>query len=243
MNRIAFPTLAAVLFIAALCTHPASAQSPPDTQPDTHAQALALRVAKAHGLDDWPNVARLRFTFNVHLNPDKQIQRTWDWDVANHTVSRTVGDTTQTLDLTDLDAAPSDTLHSQFINDTYWLLFPFQLAWSTYQPTLHPTPQPAPLSGEPSTRLDIAYPQGGYTPGDTYRLYLNEKLHLRAWEFVRGDAPPRPATWDQRTALGPITLYLDHQGANGFRLFFTDVQLTTRDGHAHQPATQPADNN
>ncbi|MEM6855538.1 MAG: hypothetical protein AAF593_14120 [Planctomycetota bacterium] len=133
-------------------------------------------------------------------------------------------------------------MHSQFINDSYWLLFPFQLVWS--DPTVTDAGmQPLPLGGGEGQKLICQWPaEGGYTPGDAYDLYLGEDGLIQQWVFRRGGQENgRAHTWEDHQQLGPIIVSLDHHGpppgneGSGFRLWFTDVKATLTDGTVVEP--------
>lgn len=88
-------------------------------------ESLELRLAKAHGLEDWEKVETLEFTFRVNRKPP--VSRQWQWDVKDETVTRTINGNSQTIQLDALDGKADAQVHKQFINDTFWLLFPFSI--------------------------------------------------------------------------------------------------------------------
>jgi len=82
--------------------------------------------------------------------------------------------------------------------------------------------------GEGSAKcMVVTYPStGGYTPGDVYELFLDNEYKLTHWVYRRGGSPEptRITTWEDHRHVGPLTLSLMHQGAEGnFRLWFTNV--------------------
>lgn len=119
----------------------------------------------------------------------------------------------------------------QFINDSYWLLFPFQIVWSN--PTVtHEGEQPLPMGEGTAPKVTAQFPdEGGYTPGDAYDLYLDENHRVQQWVFRRGGrSDGRPATWEDHRQLGPIIVSLGHRGPDDeFRLWFTDVRAELTD--------------
>jgi hypothetical protein len=82
-------------------------------------------------------------------------------------------------------------------------------------------------------RIVVSYPpEGGYTPGDVYELFIDDDGLIAEWIYRRGGAttPTRMSTWEDHRRLGPLLVSLDHQGPDGFRVWFSDVALMLRNG-------------
>lgn len=203
-------------------------------QTDTaHDAGLAHTIAERYGFAEWGEVESLEFTFNVKL-PDREVARAWTWDVAEQAVTRRSPGEPVTIDLRADPAAwgkAETQVHKQFINDSYWLLFPFQLVWSDPAVT-DAGPAPLPVGSGEARKVVTQWPaEGGYTPGDAYDLFLDGDGMIRAWTFRRdGGEKGRSVTFEGYEQVGPLLLSLDHRGDGGFRLFFTDVELTLRTG-------------
>ncbi len=225
----------------------ASPQAPPEAPPEAPAdsdrldtaeldkiantQITGRDVAVAYGVDQWHRVTRLRFTFNAKREQG-DLARAWDWDVANDRVTRTLDGESVTIEQLgsineDSDQATRD-IHRQFINDSYWFLFPFQLEWS--DPTVTEAgSQPLPIGEGRALKLVCQWPdEGGYTPGDAYDLYLGTDGLIQQWAFRRGGGDKASAmTWENHQQLGPMIVCLDHHGEDGEkRLWFSDVVAT-----------------
>lgn len=218
----------------------ASAQSDP-----------GVAVAERYGIGAWDEIQTLEFTFNAQ-SPDKDTpsSRSWVWDVAGGNVTRTVDGKAVEIGLeADIDQQTDawKAVHKQFINDSYWFLFPFQLVWSNPQIT-DDGAQPLPIGNGVGTKLICQWPDageggGGYTPGDAYDLYLGDDGLIQQWVFRRGGKAGGGGgghTWEDHQQLGPIVVSLDHHGpkgaqGKGFRLWFTDVQATLTDGTVVAP--------
>ncbi|MEM6553997.1 MAG: hypothetical protein AAF750_17920 [Planctomycetota bacterium] len=193
----------------------------------------ARDIANRHGLAAWPTVTQLDFTFNVKT-PQREITRKWSWRPHDNQVTRTINNQPLIFDPTTVTTdspGPVIAAHKEFINDTYWLLFPFQLVWSN--PTLnHLGSTRALIANTPVTRIDITYPTGGYTPGDTYRLYLNPDLTIAEWTFARPDKPERHFAFNDPVILGPLVTYLNHPTkSRTVNVFFTNLSLQTTDAN------------
>lgn len=192
-----------------------------ETLPDT----LPMQVAKAFGFENWDQVKSIGYTWNVQRDSATVMSRSWKWNIQDSTVSYSGADTSFTYSLV-ADSLPKQ--DGAFINDKYWAMMPFQLAWDkgyTYEVLENAT---SPIQGLPSTKLSILYStEGGYTPGDAYDLYLNKEHQILEWTFRKGNAPEgRTWTWEKSVAYGPIQLSLEHKDAAGKRfIWLTDVTV------------------
>ena len=192
-----------------------------ETLPDT----LPMQVAKAYGFENWDQVKSIGYTWNVQRDSATVVSRTWKWNIQDSTVSYAGADTSFTYSLT-ADSLPEK--DGAFINDKYWALMPFQLAWDkgyTYEVTEKAS---SPIQGLPSTKLSILYgTEGGYTPGDAYDLYLDADHKILEWTFRKGNAPEgRPWTWEKAVPYGPIQISLEHKDPEGKRfIWLPDVTI------------------
>ncbi|MEQ8821818.1 MAG: hypothetical protein RLY93_16395 [Sumerlaeia bacterium] len=227
----------------------------------TNAAASAFAVSKddliaAHGADEWEDVKSVAFTFHVE-KPGLSVERTWEWNVAEDTVTLTEtgegGVATETKYSRDPSVCPLlrsksdkkdkiDKTHEtdlrsktdkKFINDSFWLLWPVHLMWSEDVEVTDEGVGTDPISGEERTRVRIAYPDtedAGYTPGDHYVLYVDETNKPTAWEYFPGGQATAAltTTWEEYQEFGPLTLSTEHEGPEGrFRLWFSDVVVET----------------
>lgn len=201
-------------------------------------------LAEAYGLPGWNQIEQIEFTFNVELPNGKAITRAWWLKVKageillKQPTQNPVHPSGYQLIQT------TDPQHAQFINDSYWLLFPFQLVWSNPHVTRHEQ-QPLPIGEGEGMKWTAQWPdEGGYTPGDAYDLYLGDDGLIQQWVFRRGGKPEGNAhTWEDHQQLGSIIVSLDHHGpeGSGFRLWFTEVKATLTDGTVvtPQPIVEP----
>jgi hypothetical protein len=192
-----------------------------ETLPDT----LPMQVAKAYGFENWDQIKSIGYTWNVQRDSATVVSRTWKWNIQDSTVSYAGADTSFTYSLV-ADSLPKQ--DGAFINDKYWAMMPFQLAWDkgyTYEVLENAT---SPIQGLPSTKLSILYgADGGYTPGDAYDLYLDAEHKILEWTFRKGNAPEgRTWTWEKAVPYGPIQISLEHKDPEGKRfIWLTDVTI------------------
>jgi hypothetical protein len=221
------------LLFAALC--PAarvSAQQRP---------AIADQIAKAYGLDSFGQIDAIRYTFNVDLSALKlKLSRSWVWEPKTDQVSYEGKDkagnplkvTYLRSQLASQSAVVKEQVDPGFINDQYWLLFPFHMVWDGGGATVTDEGmQKLPLGKGSARKVVVKYAGGGYTPGDTWVLYVGKDDRIQELEFHHGgDAKPSLvlATWAGYKKAGPLLVSTDHQGkadGKGLRLFFSNVAV------------------
>lgn len=200
---------------------------PKETVPDT----LPMKVAMAYGFDKFDEVNSIAYTWNVQRDSVNVLSRDWKWNIKDNTVYYSGTDTTFTYSLA---SEPLPEKDAGFVNDKYWFMMPFQLAWDTGYTYETEENVPSPIKGANSTKLTILYGSGeakapgmGYTPGDAYDLYLDENHKIVEWTFRRGNGEEgRTWTWENEEKFGPITLAKDHKGADGNRfIWFTNISV------------------
>ena len=125
-----------------------------------------------------------------------------------------------------------DEVDPAFFNDQYNLLFQFHLVWDTASTVQDAGMQKLPLGKGSAHKVVAKYPSdGGYTPGDTWALYVGADGRIRELEFHHGGAA-KPSTFiaaylDHKKA-GPLLVALDHRGTcdgKPCRVFFSDVAV------------------
>jgi hypothetical protein len=120
-----------------------------------------------------------------------------------------------------------------FVNDNYWLLFPLHAYWDTSATVTDQGMHKLPL-GKGSARLvSVKYPaDGGYTPGDTWDLYVGKDNRVEQFVYHRGGPkPPKlvTATWAGYKKAGPILVSTEHHGkADGKPLTVTISNVAVR---------------
>jgi len=220
-----------VLLIGVLC--PAarvSAQQRP---------AIAEKIAKTYGLDSFGQIDAIRYTFHIDAGPALKFSRSWVWEPKTDQVSYEGKDkagnpvkvTYSRSQLASQSAQVKNEVDPGFINDQYWLLFPFHLVWDAGATITDEGMKKLPLGKGTAHKVVVKYAGGGYTPGDTWMLFVGKDNRIQELEFHHGgDAKPSVviATWADYKKAGPLLFSLDHRGkADGkpFRLFFSNVAV------------------
>jgi hypothetical protein len=201
--------------------------------------AIADQIAKAHGLDSWGQVEAIRYTFNIDAGALK-LSRSWIWepkkDQITYDAKDKAGNPVMVTYSRSQLASQSDFVKNEidpaFFNDQYNLLLPFHLAWDTGTTIEDAGMQKLPLGKGSAQKVVVKYPSdGGYTPGDTWNLYVGTDGLIRELYFQHG-GPAKPSVFiaafaDYKKA-GPVVVALDHRGkADGqpARVFFTNVAV------------------
>lgn len=184
-------------------------------------------IAMANGLKEFDNIENLEFTFNVEVNDTLRSSRHWKWNTKTGKISMTEKDSTITYTKNDSVSESDKYIDQRFINDTYWLLFPYQLEWSDANISKI-SEKAAPISGDTLQMLTASYPsEGGYTPGDSYDIYFNEDNMIQEWVYKSANGKREmPTTWEDYEDHKGLKIAKMHQSPDGsFKLFFNDIKV------------------
>ena len=185
-------------------------------------------IAKAYGIDNFNEINQLQYTFNVSRHDTLLVAREWIWKKKSGEITMINNEDTLTYQQTNVadDLKKAD---HRFINDKYWLLFPFQLVWDKDVTVTNMGAEAAPISGKQLIKLTVQYgDDGGYTPGDAYDLYLDENWIIREWEFRKAgkESPGSAITWEGYTDFNGIKVATNHLNKDsGLRIYFTDIKF------------------
>jgi hypothetical protein len=197
------------------------------------------QLAKTYGLDSWDKIDAVRYTFDLAI-PDFKlvVTRTWTWEPKTGKVS---------YEGKDKDGKPvtanyvryqanepanvKDEIEPAFVNDNYWFIFPFHANWDTSATVTVKENQKLPIGAGTAKLVSVKYPAevGGYTPGDTWDLYVGKDGRVVQFIYHRGgDQKPSnvTTTWAGYKMAGPLLVSTEHRGtADGkaFHLAFKNV--------------------
>lgn len=222
MKKLAF-LLAAIVFFFSCKTD----KTESNTAENMASDPIVDHLATANGYLLFKDVQQLNFTFNAQVNDTIRSKRSWKWYPQERKVELTESGKVSSY-INDGALKEDDKIIDQkFINDSYWLLFPYQLMWSSYE-LEHLGKTVAPISGEELEQISVIYPgKGGYTPGDTYHLFLTDgNEFIREWTYKSADGRELSTTWEDYKSFEGITISQMHKSADGsFQLFFTDIEV------------------
>jgi len=199
---------------------------------------IAGQIGKAYGLDSFGQVEAIRYTFNI---PELKLSRTWVWEPKTDTVTyagpdkegKSVKVTYKRDELSSQSDAVKNDIDPAFVSDHYVLLFPLHVAWDEWATVTDEGIQEMPISKKSARRVVVKYPsQGGYSPGDTWELYVGKNKRLEEFVYHRaGKGLPSlyTGTWEGYEKAGPLLLSTDHEGTTGdgksVRIFYSDVAV------------------
>jgi len=201
---------------------------------------IAEQIAKTYGLDSFEQIEAIRYTFNLQF-PGVDVSRSWVWEPKTGQVSYEGKDkdgkpVKVSYVRSQLNSAPAnvkDEIEPAFVNDQYWLLIPFHAYWDSSADVQDLGMQKLPLGEGSAKRVAVKYPPeaGGYTPGDTWELYVGPDNRVEEMAYHRG-GPKKPsvviASWAGYQKAGPLLISTEHQGtADGapLRVSFSNVSV------------------
>ena len=190
------------------------------------------KVANAHGYENWKNVEKIAFTFNVDRD-STHFERSWIWQPKTNKVTHISGSDTLQYNRKNMDSVAFKT-NAGFINDRYWLLAPFNLIWDKDNFTHeHKKDEVAPISEKNMQKLTIVYGnEGGYTPGDAYDFYFGDDFLIKEWVY-RETNQPEPSmttTWENYSDANGFKFVRDHKKKEDvFNLYIDGISVTLED--------------
>jgi hypothetical protein len=197
---------------------------------------VAIEMAKTFGLDSFDQVEAIRFTWGI----EGVLARTWEWQPKTDTVSyegkdkngKPVKATYRRGELGSQSDAIKNEIDPAFLNDQYWVLLPLHVVWDGASVTDEGRHE-MPLSKKPAELIVVKYASGGYSPGDTWELYVGADKRIEEMTYHRAvPAPGQPnlvhATWAGYEKAGPLLISTDHPATGDgqpFRITLTNVSV------------------
>jgi hypothetical protein len=203
---------------------------------------IVEQLAKTYGLDSYGQVEAIRYTFNIQLPAFKlELAHSWEWEPRTGKVTYEGKDkdgkpVKVTYIRSQINTAPADVkdqVEPSFVNDNYWLIFPFHVYWDTSATVVEKDKQKLPIGAGTAKLVSVKYPAevGGYTPGDTWDLYVGPDGRVMQFIYHRGGPKPPSnvtTTWAGYKKAGPLLFSTEHRGtADGkpAHIFFTNVAV------------------
>ncbi len=201
--------------------------------------AIAEQIAKTYGLDSWGQIDAIRYTWNAQF-PGVNVSRTWTWEPKTGRVTFEGKDkdgkpVKVSYLQSELNSQPANVkeIEPNFINDQYWLVFPLHVYWDTSADVKDMGTQKLPIGQGTAKQVVVKYPTeaGGFTPGDTWELFLGPNGRVEQFVYRRG-GPTKPsvviATWTGYKKAGPLLISTEHRGTadgNPLHLFISNIAV------------------
>ena len=202
----------------------------------------AEKIAQAYGIDSFGQIDAVRSTFNIDF-PGVKVAQSWIWEPKADRVTYEGKDKDGnpvkiTYVRSQLSSQPDNVkneIDPSFNNNQYWLFLPFHACWDTAAKVEDSGMHKLPMGGGSARRVVMTYPPegGGYTPGDTWEMYVGPDNLIQQLLWRRGPGKPIivnivNAKWLDYKKVGPLLVSLDHRGTGDgkpLRIFFTDVAV------------------
>ena len=198
------------------------------------------QVAKTYGVDSWDKVEAIRYTWNGEITGLFKAAHKWEWEPKTGKITyesvdkdgkpvRVSYDSSQLSSQTD---QVKNEIEPSFVNDNYWVLFPFHAYWDKSASAIDQGRFNLPIGAGTAELIPVKYSgDSGYTPGDTWDLYVGKDNHVVYFVYHRGGVKPPSrvlATWEGYKKAGPILFSTEHRGtADGkpMHIFITDIAV------------------
>lgn len=219
-------TLFALLIFIVSCKNDAEKSANAEND-SAFEEPITKEIAYANGFKNFEDIDQINFTFNVKVNDTLRSERSWKWFPKENKVELTEnGEISSYTTDGDLDEEETQ-IDKKFINDKYWLLFPYELVWSEYD-FEHNRSAVAPISQKEMHQITVKYADtSGYTPGDSYLIFFDEDdKMIREWTYQSAGGRSLSTTWEDYETFNGITIAKMHKSEDGsFQLYFTDIMV------------------
>lgn len=184
------------------------------------------KLAKTYGFDSWDQVQAIRYSFNLDVPGLIKLDHSWEWEPKTGKVTyegkdkdgKPVKVSYVRSELSSQPDAVKNEIEPAFVNDNYWLLLPFHFYWDTSANVTDEGMKKLPQGSGSAEKVVVKYPAeaGGYTPGDTWDLYVGKDNRIVQMVYHRG-GPKKPslviASWAGYKKAGPLLFSTEHSGS------------------------------
>jgi hypothetical protein len=199
------------------------------------------QIAKTYGIDSWDKVEAVRYTWNIDIPGLFKATHMWEWEPKTGKISfeskdkdgKPVKVSYTESQLSGQPDSVKNEVEPAFVNDNYWLIFPFHAYWDKSATITDQGMKKLPIGAGSARLVSVKYPQeaGGFTPGDTWDLYVGKDNRVVQFVYHRGGPKPPQlvkSTWTGYKKAGPIWFSTEHRGdADGkpLHLWLTDISV------------------
>ena len=198
------------------------------------------QIAKVYGIDSFGEIDAVRYTWNGEIPGLFKVAHVWEWEPKTNKVSYEGTDKDGKpvkVSYVRFDAKQSDQVKNEvepsFVNDNYWFIFPFHAYWDKSAAITDEGMKKLPIGAGSARLVSVKYPAevGGYTPGDTWDLYVGKDNRVQQFIYHRGgDKKPKlvTASWTGYKKAGSLLVSTEHKGtADGkpLHIWISDVAV------------------
>jgi len=199
------------------------------------------QIANTYGLQSFGQIDAIRYTWSGEIPGLFKVAHKWEWEPKTNKVSyegndkagRPVKVSYMRSELGSQPDSVKNEVDPAFTNDNYWLLFPFHAYWDTSATVTDQGMKKLPAGSGSARLVSVKYPAegGGYTPGDTWELYVGKDNRVEQLAYHRGGAQKPSlvkATWAGYKMAGPLLISTEHRGtADGkpLHIWISDVSV------------------
>ena len=186
---------------------------------------IVEKLAKAYGFDSWDQVQAIRYGFDLDIPGLIKLSHSWEWEPKTGKVTyegkdkdgKPVKVTYVRSQLSSQSDVVKNEIEPAFVNDNYWLLLPFHVYWDTSANVTDEGMKKLPQGSGSAEKVVVKYPAeaGGYTPGDTWDLYVGKDERIVYMVYHRGGAKKPSlvtAKWAGYKMAGPLLVSTEHPG-------------------------------
>src|SRR2546430_11205493 len=154
------------------------------------------QIAKTYGIDSWDKVEAIRYTWNGEIPGLFKAAHAWEWEPKTGKISyegkdkdgKPVKVTYDSSQLSSQSDQAKNEVEPAFVNDNYWLLFPFHAYWDKSATVTDKGMQKLPIGTGSAELVVVKYPAeaGGYPPRGPLGFYVGKDHRAQTMVYPRG---------------------------------------------------------
>jgi len=125
------------------------------------------QIAKTYGIDSWDQIQAIRYTWNAEIPGLFKVSHAWEWEPKTGKISYEGKDkegkpVKVTYMSSELNSQPDNVkneVEPAFVNDNYWLLFPFHAYWDTSATVTDKGMQKLPIGAGSAQLVSVGIPR------------------------------------------------------------------------------------
>lgn len=200
-----------------------------------HGSEAPLGALDPLGTDRLADIQELCFAAHVERAGLPAVERSYCWRPDSGEVAAKIDGRSVLFRFGAPSSAEERAADAAFTEDSFWLAPQMHLRWSQSTLSVQDGGEVAlPMGGGAAHKLSVSYPSesGGYSPGDTYDLYLDPRGLLLAFTY-RGSTAAKghlTASFTGYIRRGPLTIATERRSSDGtLRISFSEISVSLRE--------------